>query len=236
MEAVTQCLEYGKEHFDYEVIFADRKSLEIAVHPDKSILVKAPLNTEVLEIQLRVSKRARWIRKQVHYFQQFDPRTPDRKYIIGETHLYLGRRYRLSFTESCQKKVLLKRGRIQVSGHSHDPQTIKKQVIDWYRSRATAHYQTIFDLAWERFKKYGHSKPSLQIRTMTSRWGSLSQSGTLTLNADLIKAPKECLEYVILHELCHLAHHDHSKQFYDLLEVCLPDWEKRKHKLELALI
>ena len=76
----------------------------------------------------------------------------------------------------------------------------------------------------------------MKIMQLKKRWGSLSKNGTLTLNRDLIKAPKECIEYVIIHELCHLEHHNHGPEFYRLLERSLPDWVKRKHKLEMALI
>jgi len=78
--------------------------------------------------------------------------------------------------------------------------------------------------------------PRLQVRRNEKRWGSLSRGGILTLNTDLIRAPRECIDYVITHELCHLKCHDHSPEFYRLLEKVMPDWEKRKHKLELALV
>ena len=236
VKAVAQYMEYGKDRFDYNVIFVDRKSLEIAIHPDQSILVKAPLNTDMEAIRNCVLKRGRWIRKQVRYFQQFDPRSPKRFYVIGETHLYLGKRYRLSHTKSNETKVVLKHGRLQVFSHSPDPARMKNQLVKWYRLKAQTYYQAIFEQCWEQFEKYGHDKPEIRIRTMVSRWGSLSRSGMLTLNADLIKAPKECLEYVILHELCHLEHYDHSNEFCNLLESHLPDWTRRKLKLELALI
>ena len=70
---------------------------------------------------------------------------------------------------------------------------------------------------------------------MKTRWGSLSTKGTMTLNLDLIRTPRECLEYVIIHELCHLTCRYHDAAFYGLLEKHLPDWKQRKHKLELAL-
>jgi hypothetical protein len=75
----------------------------------------------------------------------------------------------------------------------------------------------------------------LQIKRLKKRWGSLSAKGTLTLNTDLIRAPKECIDYVVTHELCHLVNKDHNAQFYGLLGKIMPDWEKRKHKLERTL-
>jgi hypothetical protein len=71
---------------------------------------------------------------------------------------------------------------------------------------------------------------------MKKRWGSLSHNGLLTLNTDLIRAPKACIDYVITHELCHLKHHNHGPNFYRLLEKMMPDWERRKTQLELSMV
>ena len=93
----------------------------------------------------------------------------------------------------------------------------------------------VFDNCWMSFEKHRVSKPTLRIARMKNRWGSLSRNATLTLNPELIKAPRECIEYVVIHELCHLLHHNHGPEFQSLLERSLPDWINRKHKLEMAL-
>ena len=77
--------------------------------------------------------------------------------------------------------------------------------------------------------------PALKIRKMKTLWGSFSVKRGITLNLELIKAPRECIEYVVIHELCHLFHLNHGPKFYNLLEQFLPDWTKRKHKLETTL-
>jgi predicted metal-dependent hydrolase len=92
------------------------------------------------------------------------------------------------------------------------------------------------DRCWQKFNGLGIDKPKLSIKRMQKRWGSLSDKGTVTLNADLIRAPKECIDYVITHELCHLRFHDHSPEFYKLLDSVIPGWEKIKHKLELSMV
>ena len=71
---------------------------------------------------------------------------------------------------------------------------------------------------------------------MQKRWGSLSDKGTVTLNTDLIRAPKECIDYVVTHELCHLKYNNHGPEFYKLLDSVIPGWEKIKHKLELSMV
>ena len=107
---------------------------------------------------------------------------------------------------------------------------VKKLLDEWLRNKAKAQFKKIFD---DCIKKYAKSvAPRLQIRDMKTRWGSLSKGGILTLNIKLIAAPKECIEYVVVHELCHLKYPNHDSKFYRLLDTRLPDWERRKNKLE----
>lgn len=99
----------------------------------------------------------------------------------------------------------------------------------------TLAFDPSFERCWPVFEKQGYKRPSLKIRTMKTRWGSLSSKGNLTLNTTLIRAPRECIDYVLTHELCHLAHRNHGPAFYRLLEQAMPDWKKRKDKLERSL-
>ena len=87
--------------------------------------------------------------------------------------------------------------------------------------------------AVELFEKYGVAYPTLKIRYMTSRWGSCQpKKGIITLNSKLIEAPRNCIEYVILHELVHFIHPNHSRQFWDFVAMMMPDWKERKKELE----
>ncbi|MBN2427939.1 MAG: M48 family metallopeptidase [Deltaproteobacteria bacterium] len=228
---------YGKQDIDYKVMFAARKTLEIAVQPDFNVLVKAPHGTSFEEIKKRVAKRAGWIKRQLNYFQQFHPRTPTRRYVGGETHYYLGRRYRLKICRGNETGVKLARGYFHVVAPEDANSEKIKAIMDiWYARKAVEKYKESFDRYWPCFEKYAPSRPNLKVRRMKKRWGSLSKGGILTINAELIRAPIECIDYVIIHELCHLKFHDHSSAFFTFLETVLPDWEKRKHKLELALV
>lgn len=234
-QGIPCSINYGTGSIDYDLVYASRKTLEIAVHPDKTIVVTAPQNANFDNIEAKVKKRARWIKRQVRYFQQFDPRTPDKKYVGGESHFYLGRKYRLKITQSVQNFVTLKNGYLHIETISESREQIQKNLDAWYREKAHQHFIRIFDECWLQVKN-ADQKPSLNIKKMKKRWGSLSKNGTLSLNVDLIQTPKECIEYVILHELCHLTEYNHSPNFYKLLDKRLPDWLKRKHKLEMSLI
>lgn len=227
---------YGGGEIPFQLEFSKRKSLEISVHPDKSVFVKAPEGTHHDAIEARVKKRARWIKRQIHYFDQFDPKTPSRKYVSGESHLYLGKKYRLKIVLGTDNDVVLKAGFFWVTSTYGKPENVESLLSGWYREKADFYLNKVFSECWEKFKRPNSDKPNIKIMKLKKRWGSLSKSGTLTLNRDLIKAPKECIEYVIIHELCHLDYHHHGPEFYRLLESSLPDWVRRKHKLEMVLI
>ncbi|MBL4614112.1 MAG: M48 family metallopeptidase [Magnetovibrio sp.] len=232
--AQTRSVEYGNSTISYRLLFCDRETLEIAVHPDKSIVVKSPYGTLEGKVDEVVRKRVRWIRRQIRFFETFEPRALPRTYVAGESHLYLGRNYRLSFVDNAQE-VKLVRGRFLVPKREGGVDTAQNLLDTWYREKAKITFSAIYENAWRNFPITGLSKPSVNIRKLKTRWGSLSKAGTLTLNIALIKVPKDCIEYVIVHELCHLMHHDHSSAFYDLLERVMPEWERRKRKLEMSL-
>ena len=236
MTSIACTISYGKTEIDYELLMMDRKSLEIAVHPDKSVVVKAPVSSSIEAIEKKMRKRARWIKKQIAYFSQFDPRTPARRYIGGESHLYLGRKYRLKIEKSARDKVLLKNGYFHIECFNDTSAHIKNIMDAWYKQRAKTYLSEVFHDCWQRFKKGELEKPTLKLQKMAKRWGSLSSKGQLTLNLRLIQTPKDCIEYVVVHELCHLMHHNHGAEFYQLLDRTMPDWMKRKHKLEMTLV
>jgi predicted metal-dependent hydrolase len=237
MNDYSSNITYGKESIAFDVLFAERKTMEIAVLPDERVVVKAPLGTEPQVIKARLVKRARWIKKQLDYFRQFNPRTPPRRYVGGETHLYLGRQYRLKISNGLTNGVKLTKGFFQVACNGMaSPERIKKQLQRWYLEKANVKFVESLERCLPDFERMSLPPPSLKIRKMNTRWGSLSPRNTLTLNVDLIRAPRECTEYVITHELCHLQHPNHDAEFYRLLEQLMPDWEKRKHRLELTLV
>ncbi len=112
---------------------------------------------------------------------------------------------------------------------------IKNLMDKWYLEKANTRFNKSLMQCWLKFSRFDLIKPKLSIKHMKMRWGSLSSNGTVTLNRDLIKAPVECIDYVVMHELCHLKYNDHSPDFYKLLDSVIPDWEKVKHKLELHM-
>ncbi len=215
------------------MVYSNRKTLGITVKPDLSVLVKAPINTSIDIIKTKLHKKAPWIIKQQSFFLSFHPKTPARKFISGETHLYLGRQYRLKIIEGKEESVKLKKGFVEV--HTSDKLRAKQLVTDWYLKRARIRLDSIAESLIDKFKIYNVEPNSIVLRIMPTRWGSCTPKGKIILNPELIKAPKGCIEYVIVHELCHLIYHDHTKKFIELQTKQMPDWEKWKMKLEKLL-
>ena len=128
---------YGEHWIDFSIVRRDRTTLEIAVEPDASVVVAAPRDAQLAAIEEKVRKRAAWIQRQQRYFIQFLPRTPDRQYVAGETHLYLGRQYRLKIVPHVQATVKLVRGFIVVQTHRPERTEVTRELVEgWYRERA----------------------------------------------------------------------------------------------------
>ena len=220
----------------YELYYTDRKTLGIKVYPDTSVKVFAPIDTDLPIIEQLLKAKRKWIEKQQRSFQTYLPATPPRQYIGGESFLYLGKQYMLKIESSTAEEVKLYQGRLVVKTVNPDATHIKKLLQQWYIARATILFNKLFEEQFYLFKRFGLEKPILQIKKMEKRWGSCTPQQKIILNPELIKAPVVCINYVILHELCHLVHHNHSKSFYRLLENFMPDWQKYKQLLETKMV
>ena len=226
-------IQFGSKEILFQVSFSDRKTLGITVTPEMDVLVKAPLNTPIDKIREVVRKRAAWIIRQQSYFLAFYPRSVTRKYTGGESHLYMGRNYQL-------KVILAKVNRVSYKGRylevmTNDKAKVKELLLQWYEEHAKQKFPEIAKPLIERFKRYHVEPKGIYMLAMKKRWGSCTAKGKIILNTELIKAPKGCIEYVIIHELCHLVHHNHTNRFIELQTKEMPDWEKWKNKLETLL-
>lgn len=227
---------YAGQSVVYRARLSARKTLAISVCPDGSVEIVAPEGTEKRVIEQRLLGRARWVLRQRRYFEQFLPRTPERRYVGGETHLYLGRQYRLKVDSGGEDRVRLTCGyfRITVVGEP-SPERVRILLANWYREHAESKMNERFRDIVKRFSRIVPQTPSITIRRMRRRWGSHSSRGRITLNCDLIRAPLPCIDYVIVHELAHSRHPNHGRAFFNLLSQMMPDWEKRKLVLERML-
>lgn len=230
---MRETIEYGSKTIEFQLQYSNRKTLGITVNPDLAITVKAPIDATLDTIKEKVRKKAPWIIKQQSFFLSFTPKTPERRYVSGETHLYLGRQYRLKITSNERGWVKIKGPFIEVA--TSDKSRVKEQVKSWYLENARNKIIPMAKKLIEQFKKYEIKASEIVFREMSTRWGSCTPKGKIILNPELIKAPKGCIEYVIIHELCHLVHHDHTQKFIDLQTKEMPTWERWKMKLEKLL-
>lgn len=225
---------YGHNAISFTLEQKPRKSFKISVMPDLSVGVRAPHNLSIEKILHKVQGRAPWIVRQMDYFKSFMPKEPSRKYISGETHHYYGRQYRLNVAPATKQAVKLKGKYIFI--HSLYPNSrkhTKRLLYGWYRARAQRLFDSIAKRCHDLLEKHGVKFPAIDVKTMKSRWGScLHTKGRIRLNTELIKAPSHCIEYVIMHEMCHFKYPNHNKQFYGFLSLVMPDWINRKKRLE----
>lgn len=227
---MKKMIQFGSTTIEYELLYSERKTLGITVTPEMDVYVNAPTDAITEKIEKILRKRAPWIIKQQKLFLAHFPKLPPKKYVSGETHLYLGRQYRLKVEVGEIESVKLQ-GRF-ITVICTKKERVEELLEGWYRSHAEARFME-FCLVWiEKFRQFNVSPTEIQIRKMTKRWGSCTPGGKIILNTELIKAPRGCIEYVILHELCHLIHYNHDKKFFELQSRLMPTWQKWKDRLE----
>jgi predicted metal-dependent hydrolase len=212
----------------------DRKTLAISVHPDGSLELVAPTDATEFEITTRVAKRRKWIFAQRRKFQSMNTTRSKPKFVTGSTHRYLGRQYRLKVGVGQPSCVLLKGAYFHVTTRNGEPDEVRSALSAWFRSKAKEQFTKRVD-AWVVWcKKHHLPEPRMRILMMMKRWGSAGQDGRIALNPELIHAPSRCIDYVIVHEICHLRHPHHGPQFFRLLSSLMPDWKAVKERLERA--
>ena len=226
-------IQFGSKKIDFEISYSSRTTLGISVTPNMEVLVKAPLGGDINKIRSIVRKKTPWILKQQNFFIGFFPKSPAKKYVSGESHYYLGRQYKLKVIKAKKNNIHFNAREILVK--IREGSSAKSVLKMWYKERAKLKFAEIAEPLIERFKKYKVEPKSIWLQEMNRRWGSCTPKGKIILNPELLKAPKACIEYVIIHELCHLVHKNHTKKFFDLQEKVMPDWEKWKNKLESLL-
>lgn len=226
---------YGTDRIEYEVAFVQvgHSKVSIHVYPDGSVRVDAPEERNLPDIHKAVLKRAGWIKHHVDEFRRQREQALPRTYTSGESLFYLGKRYQLKVRQTNVQEpgAKLVRGQIRIERDSRDAKAVRRLLAEWYRNRAEEIFARRFD---EIADSVGWIKqmPEWRLVRMKKQWGSCSPAGVILLNPHLVKAPRECIDYVISHELCHLKEHNHSPRYYRLLAKIMPRWEGVKARLD----
>jgi predicted metal-dependent hydrolase len=230
---------YGTLTINYEIIRVKRRNLGIIVNQGGHVTVKAPAETSEEEIEKRVKKRAPWICKQQRLLNSTGEKTPAR-YVSGGAHWYLGKEYILHIKEGKKNSVNFKdhlfhveiSNRNSYTSPEQKQQYIKQLINAWYKERAKIKFAEFAEPIIQHFKKYNVEPSAIYVQQMEEKWASSTPDGKIILNIDLIKTPRQCIEYVIIHELCHFVHKRHAPPFFNLLTSEMPDWKEWKEKLE----
>ncbi|MDE0490027.1 SprT family zinc-dependent metalloprotease [Psychrobacter sp. A3] len=230
-------LYYGQDKISYDVIRKDKaRKLRIKVYPDQRVVVSVPMQVTDEFIYQSVKKRVRWIWQHLQDFAKQKTDVLPKRYVSGEPQFYLGRRYVLKVLVDPEQatNVKLIRGKLTVSltHDSRDRAAKVKALLDaWYQTKARIVFAERLAAVLPQ-ADWVHSSPTFKILSMKKQWGSCSAQGNLVLNPHLVKAPKECIDYVILHELCHIKEHNHSERFWRLLSQVMPHWKAVKTELD----
>lgn len=229
---------FGTTTIEYTVLRTNRhKTVAITVRPDMSVSVAAPKGTRRTLIAKKVRDKAEWVVRQQERLRR-NGRHLAKEYVSGESFRYLGRQYQLKVqrqaTVPATVRATMIRGSLVVPvarrwSAEHRRETVQKALVTWYRERATQQIHAAVNRLAERL---GVAVEAVEIREMKTRWGSGGTDARVRFNWRIVLAPKRLLEYVVAHELCHLKHHDHSREFWRLLSRVMPDYVQRRHELE----
>ncbi len=225
-----------------EIKRSRRRTVALYVHPDKRVEIRMPLLFSVDEIEPFLIKHSRWLFNRLDLPEK-KPVEP-KKFVSGELHYFLGKQYPIEIVASDKNSVVFDNEKIvirqrvdkstsqQVGGSLSRQDLVEKLLDRWYLEQAKRVFREISIPFVESMKKYNVAPKSFAIKKMKTRWGSCSSKGNINLNLHLIKLPEQCIKEVILHELCHLVHFNHSKEFYALMTAEMPDWKIWKKELK----
>lgn len=233
---MTKQFTYLNISFDYDLLLEKRRTMIIEVKRDQSVIVKAPLHVKEDKIQEFIQHKILWILKHRRHYAKFKAAVP-REYADGEVFRYLGRDYELQVQDAeGDERVCMQDNKLTVFSRRPYSRLYTRNLLDaWYKREAARVFTEQLRAGAARFNL--PEVPKLAIRKMTSRLGSYStQTHRVCLSFDLIKVDLKLIDYVVIHELCHITHHAHNRDFYDLLSGYLPEWERLETELEHSLL
>jgi predicted metal-dependent hydrolase len=227
---------WGERQVVADLRRTNRRVLRIDVQPFGRVLVFAPSDGDLEGIRERVQRKGAWIFRELDRIAAWPARTPARQYLSGETHLFLGKQYRLAVDQTDEPRVFIEGARLNIfAANTEDKACCADLLRAFYTAMARHVFHERLDAMSPPFIRKGMQKPSLIIRAMSKRWGSFTAAGRVVLNVDLVRASPLLIDYVICHELSHAFFPDHGKGWRDLLSTVMPDWESRKARLESFL-
>ncbi len=210
-----------------------RRTVALSVSPPGQVILTAPRDTPVERLDAVVQAKAKWIASRLRLVRPAEPRPSPREFVGGESFLYLGRQYRLEVRRGgVAPEVRLERGRLRVglpgalTGEARAG-AVREALAGWYREHAR---ERLAERATWWAQRAGVPEPRVLVREQEKRWGSCG-AGVVRFNWRIIQAPMRLVDYVVAHEVVHLVHDDHGREFWAALGRLLPDYEARRERL-----
>ena len=224
---------YGRHSYQYVLIKEVRKTIALTVTPDLEIIVRSSENATTEKVEDFLQRKWIWLEKQLAYFKSVKKSSSGKEYVSGESFYYLGRQYQLIVRRGSSTGVKLLRGRLVLETNQGVTNSKANRTIlnNWFTERASVIFQARLKQVFPRFG-YACDMPALELKRMSKRWGSFLGKTKVVLHPGLVHASKDCIDYVIAHELCHFRHKNHTQAFYRLLNERCPSWSSVKEKLE----
>ena len=185
-------IRYNGETISFALVRTKTKRLTISVCPNLAVEVKAPKDRSLTQIKARVENRAARIARQLQHFRQAPPAAPKRRYVSGETHVFLGRQYRLKIHPADHSSVKLIGRYLHVL--TPTPYRVGELVEDWYRDHAKQLLHRRVQQCYDDVKRFGIPSPTSRLKQMYKRWGSCTPTASIILNTELIKARSQCID------------------------------------------
>ena len=214
------------------------KNLNLRVHKDCMIYVSANPDIPAEKVDDFVVSKGAYIRSAQRKFREIAQyASQPKQYVSGETFYLLGRGVRLKVEKNVRDTISSDGVYLYLCvKETEDFAKKQKMVTRYLDEQCRSIFGEIILEIYPVFQKYGVPMPELRIRNMETRWGScLAKKGVVILNKRLLEAPRNCIEYVVMHEFCHFVHPNHSKQFYAFLTMLMPDWKQRKETLDKSV-
>jgi len=231
-------IQYGNREIFFKIERSDRrKTVGICLSPKAGVVVRAPRSLEAERIKEIVRKRAQWIIAKQEFIKTHSQLHSEKEFVSGESFFYLGGQYRLKVLKTASKeaegcKLVSGRFFIGINGDLSGAETggaVKEALMGWYIQRAKEKIPERVELYARQIGKWPER---IEIKDHKSRWGSCSRNGVVRFNWKIIMPPVSILDYVIVHELCHLIHQSHSARFWQKVQTIIPDYGMRRKRLK----
>jgi predicted metal-dependent hydrolase len=219
--------------FDYKIVYSARRSIGISVGPNTGVTVRAPYRTSLKTIEALVASKSAWIIKHLENYKSTVRINNGMSYSDGSDVMFHGRNLKIRISESKSDFVRPAGDFLEIGLKNVEESARVGYLAErWLRKTAETEFKTEFEEILTRYRIYNFKPAEFCVRSLKRRWGSCSSKGKITISSELVKLDEIYLEYVILHELCHLRHHNHGKDFYRLLSEVFPDWKRCRVELK----